>query len=52
MKIITSTWRRLSENDKIHVGVIEAGIFHENDPLIDIPGELDRHSELSFHHSP
>jgi len=28
---------RLSENSKINVGVIEAGVFHYNDPLIDVP---------------
>ena len=29
---------RLSENANINVGVIEAGIFHHHDPLIDVPG--------------
>ncbi|KAF9445168.1 GMC oxidoreductase [Macrolepiota fuliginosa MF-IS2] len=28
---------RLSENANINVGVIEAGVFHHNDPLIDVP---------------
>ncbi|KAJ4000446.1 alcohol oxidase [Lentinula boryana] len=31
---------RLSENEGVQVGIIEAGIFHEADPLIDIPSNV------------
>ncbi|KAJ7756408.1 alcohol oxidase [Mycena maculata] len=29
---------RLSENSNVNVGLIEAGVFHKDDPLIDVPG--------------
>jgi hypothetical protein len=29
---------RLSQDSNINVGVIEAGVFHHDDPLIDVPG--------------
>jgi len=28
---------RLTENPSVHVGLIEAGLFHPNDPIVDIP---------------
>lgn len=28
---------RLSEDSDIQVGVIEAGVYHQNDPLVDEP---------------
>ncbi|PBK63887.1 alcohol oxidase [Armillaria solidipes] len=31
---------RLAEDRNVQVGVIEAGVFHENDPLIDVPGNI------------
>ena len=34
---------RLSENPSLIVGLIEAGVFHENDPLVDIPGKIKTH---------
>ncbi|KAJ7983000.1 alcohol oxidase [Mycena polygramma] len=35
---------RLSENPQIKVGIIEAGLFLDNDSLIDIPGNLARNN--------
>ncbi|THH21250.1 hypothetical protein EW146_g259 [Bondarzewia mesenterica] len=35
---------RLAENEKFQVGVIEAGTFHQNDPLIDIPAYVGQAS--------
>jgi hypothetical protein len=31
-------WVRLSEKRNLVVGVLEAGIFHQDDALIDVPG--------------
>ncbi|KAK0499111.1 alcohol oxidase [Armillaria luteobubalina] len=31
---------RLAEDRNVQVGVIEAGFFHENDPLVDVPGNI------------
>ncbi|KAK0184559.1 alcohol oxidase [Armillaria mellea] len=31
---------RLTEDRNVQVGVIEAGVYHENDPLVDVPGNI------------
>ncbi|KAK0224208.1 alcohol oxidase [Armillaria fumosa] len=31
---------RLAEDRNVQVGVIEAGVFHQNDPLVDVPGNI------------
>ena len=33
---------RMDENPNVTVAVIEAGIHHINEPLVDTPGKLDR----------
>jgi hypothetical protein len=39
---------RLSENANINVGVIEAGVFHHHDPLIDVPGKSCGTDKLQY----
>ncbi|KAJ6486863.1 alcohol oxidase [Mycena sanguinolenta] len=33
----TTVATRLSENSRVNVGLIEAGVFHQDDPLVDVP---------------
>ncbi|KAJ7699662.1 GMC oxidoreductase-domain-containing protein [Mycena rosella] len=35
-----TTFTRLSEDSNIKIGILEAGLLHENDPLIDVPGQF------------
>jgi hypothetical protein len=38
---------RLAENPNLNVGIIEAGSFHKDDPIVDIPGKERNNTSAS-----